>query len=188
MDNLEDMKVMWQQLSARMSSLEEENRRLAKFVRSSDYRSAQEKLVRKYMKFIIVESVMMLWTCLFFVFNPEIVEKYRVLTAIYWGGFFLLEIIFDTYLMMRVKEINVYDSNIDEITHQAAKTWKLHKIFIMIGLPIAIGAAFLFALALDANEFTIAGMVVGGTIGLIIGIRQLMKFLQYYRVLQGKEK
>ena len=188
MDELGNMKAMWVELNERVSSLEEENRKLARKVIDQNFKSTQEKLVRKYMKFIIVESVMMLWTCLFFVFNPEIVEKYRVLTAIYWGGFFLLEIIFDTYLMMRVKEINVYDSNIDEITHQAAKTWKLHKIFIMIGLPIAIGAAFLFALALDANEFTIAGMVVGGTIGLIIGIRQLMKFLQYYRVLQGKEK
>lgn len=188
MDKIDEMKEMWQELTARVGVLEEENKRLSRIVRNSSYKSTQEKLINKYLKFIFVECVMIIWMSIFLIFNPQVVEKYRLITIIYWGIFFLFEIILDTYLMMRVKAINVYNSNVSEMAIQAAKTWKIHKIGIIIGMPLAIGAVILFGFALDANQFTIAGMIVGGVVGLIIGIRQLMKFLQYYRILQSEEE
>ena len=121
---------------------------------------------------------------LFFIFNPLINEKYRIWALVYWDVFFAGEAIFDFYLLYQIKKIDVYTSTIKEVASQAASNWKLHKIGILAGLPLAFGAAILFALAVNANEFTILGMIFGGTIGAIIGFSQLLKFKNYYKLLQ----
>lgn len=187
MENLDDMKTMWLELNSKISALEEENRKLARKVVSLNYKTAREKLIRKYTAFIFVASLMILYTLAFITFNPMIVEKYKIATTIYWIIFFTFEAGIDLYLRQRVKNIDIYNSSISEIAHQAATNWKIHKLAIIIGLPLAIGAVILFALSLNADLFMIYGMIVGGLVGLIIGIFQLIKFYEYYRLLQSKE-
>ena len=188
MDDLNDMKAMWIELNNKISSLEGDNRRLARQVMDSKFKTAQEKLADKYATFIGIELVFAIVISFFILFNPEAVEKYRVVTAIYWGAFFLGEAAIDAYLMLKVKEIDVYRLSVSEIARRAARNWKIHKIAIAIGLPVAIGAAILFGLLLNANIFTIYGMIVGGVIGLAIGIRQLLQFMKYYKFLQSGEQ
>ena len=122
---------------------------------------------------------------LFFLFNPEVNERFRIPALIYWDVLFVIEVWFDLYLMLKIKTINIYESSISEVARIAAKNWKIHKIGIIVLLPLAFGAIFLFALALDANEYVILGMIFGGVIGMIIGIGQLMKFRNYYKLLQS---
>lgn len=187
MEDINDIKLMWRELDSRISFLEQENKRLVKTVVNTKYRSTREKLIQKYSGFIIVEAIMIIFMSLFFLFNPEVNEKYRIPSLIYWDCFFLLEVAFDLYLMLQIKSINIYEWPINEVTKKAAQNWKLHKIGILIGLPLAFGAIVLFALALNANLFVIAGMIVGGVIGLTIGIIQLLKFKDYYRLLQSND-
>lgn len=184
MEDINDIKLMWQDLNSRLSYLEDENKRLMRKVMQTDYHSTKDKLIRKYAAFIGVESIMIVFVTLFFIFNPEVNDKFRWAAMIYWDAFFLIEVLFDGYLMLQLRNIDVYTSSIKEIAQRSASNWKLHKIGILVGLPLAFGAIFLFALALNANEFTILGMIVGGTIGLIIGINQLLKFKGYYKFLQ----
>ncbi|MCH5230566.1 MAG: hypothetical protein J1F43_02075 [Muribaculaceae bacterium] len=184
MDELENMKAMWLELNQRVSALEAENRNLARKVSNEKYKSARDRLIRKYTAFIIVEVIMILYTFAFIGFNPMVVEKYRMVTCFYWLIFFLLGVAVDFYLRQRLVELDIYNSSVREISSQAARSWKIHKLAIIIGFPIAIGAVILFALALDANEFTIYGMIFGALIGATIGFFQLRKFLQYYRLLQ----
>ena len=188
MEDLQDMKAMWQELNERVSQLEAENRRLAKKVVDKGFKSARERLMRKYKMFICVECIFMFWMSLFLLFNPLIVEKYRIITMIYWTIFFLGEAAVDFYLLCRVKKIDVFHSTVNKISREAAQAWKIHKIAVFIGLPLAIGAIILYAFALDANKFTIYGMIVGGMVGLIIGGNQLLKFMKYYRQLQSDEE
>lgn len=184
MENLEDLKIMWQDMNQRLSYLEEDNKKLIQNIKKSNYKTTQEKLVNKYTCFIAVEVIMILYMSFFFLFNPLLNEKYRIAALIYWDVFFLIEAAFDSYLLYQIKNINIYTSKITEVAKKAAVNWKLHKIGILIGLPLAFGALLLFVLAVDANEFTVYGMICGGIIGGIIGIRQLIKFKNYYRLLQ----
>lgn len=188
MENLEDMKEMWIELNNRMTALEEENRRLARKVMDEKYKNITEKLVRKYRIFIALACIMIIYFYGFIFFNPLVNEKYRLLTTIYMICFFALCAAVDSYLLYKVKEIDIYGSNVREITRIAANNWKIHKIFLMVGMPLAIGAIVLMALALNANEFVSLGMVVGGVVGFLIGFKQLMRFREYYRLLQTQDE
>lgn len=187
MDNIEEMKNMWLELNDRITSLEEENRRLARQVINSNYKTAREKLIRKYSAFMFISLLMIVYIILLIVHNPLCVEKYKIPTLIYWCFFFLFEFLFDYYLREKIKAINIYHSSLEEIASLASRNWKLHKIAIAIGLPLAIGACVLFGLLLDANSFIIYGMVAGGLVGLIIGLYQLLKFQKFYRLLQSND-
>ena len=184
MEDLEYMKEMWVDLNNRLTSLEEENRRFAKRIMEDKYRNAQEKLIRKYRIFIIIASVMMIYSFCIVYLNPLVNDKYRLVTTIYWIAFFAIEIGLDSYLLYKVKDIDLYEANVREITIMAKNNWKFHKIGVIIGLPLAFGAIILLALAMDADSFMILGMLVGGIVGFLIGFRQLMRFRDYYRLLQ----
>lgn len=187
MDNIEDFKIMWQELNQRISCLENDNKYLIRQIRETKYKSTQEKLVRKYWAFIVVELIMIIFMSFFFLFNPLLIEKYRIPALIYWVIFFIIEALFDLFLLFRIKDIDIYNSTINEVAERSATNWKLHKIGIVLGLPLACGAILLFALAVDANQFTIFGMIFGGVIGFLIGIYQLIKFKNYYKLLQVKD-
>lgn len=188
MEELKDMKAMWIELNNRITSLEEDNRRLARQVMNNDYKSAKEKLIGKYRFFIFFNLMFLMVFSVFILANPMVNEKYRIVTFIYWMVFFLGEAATDAYLMIKVKQIDIYNSTVSEISRMAARNWKTHKIAIAIGLPVAIGAVILYGLLLNADNFVILGMVVGGLIGGLIGFRQLMKFLEYYKLLQNNEE
>lgn len=184
MDNLNDMKTMWMELNEKVSALEAENKNLARKMINEKYKSAKERLINKYNAFIWIEAIMIFFMTLFFLYNPQVNEKYRIITLIYWDVFFLIEVIFDCYLLNRIKSVNVYSSSINEVAKKATDNWELHKKGVIIGLPLAFGAVILVSLALNANEFTIYGIILGGVIGVAIGINQLLKFRKYYMLLQ----
>ena len=184
MDNLNDMKTMWMELNEKVSALEAENKNLARKMINEKYKSAKERLINKYNAFIWIEAILIFFMTLFFLYNPQVNHKYRIITLIYWDVFFLIEVIFDCYLLNRIKSVNVYSSSINEVAKKATDNWKLHKKGVIIGMPLAFGAVILVSLALNANEFTIYGIILGGVIGVAIGINQLLKFRKYYMLLQ----
>ena len=187
MENFEDMRIMWAELDRRLSSLEDRNRKLARQVMSNKYKTAQDKLINKYKIFIFLSLIMILYISLFICFSEETVEKYRTPALVYWIIFFLFEASIDAYLMYRVMDIDVYENSVSQIAKIAAQNWKMHKIALCLGIPLALGAIILFALLLNANNFTIFGMIIGGIIGFAIGSIQLRKFFQYYKLLQTSE-
>lgn len=186
-NDMENMKAMWNDLNQRMASLEAENRLLARKVMTSGYKTARERLIRKYTAFFFLSFLMIFYAIPFIAMNPLTVEKYRVTTTVYWCVFFAIEAAMDFYLMTRVKKIDVYNSGVSEITRQASKNWKIHKIFIAIGFPLAIGAVTLMVLALGGSRYVVYGMMGGGFVGLLIGLLQLRKIHGYYRMLRSTE-
>ena len=186
-EDIDDMKTMWVELNKRLTQLEDTNKKLCRDIKNSRYKSSIDNLISRYRKFIIIALVSAIIFPIFIYSNPLVVDKYRNITAIYWLVFFLMEMSFDVYLMQRLRSINIYESSINQIAQITCKTWRIHKYMIAIGLPIALGACCLFALALDANYFTILGMIVGGILGVCIGIGQLIKFKTEYKNLQNDE-
>lgn len=182
---LEDMKAMWTELNERISALEAENMRLARGVVDNNYKSARERLILRYRRFIILEIFFIIPTSILILTSTEVVEKYRIPTLIYWITFFIIAASEDFFLMCRLEQMDMNRQTVSQIASIAAKNWKFQKLGIMIGLPMAIGAIILFALAMNANIFMILGMVTGGCIGAMIGIRQLLKFMKDYKILQS---
>ena len=184
MNDIEEMKKLWDSMNHKLSQFEKENQILAEKVKKNNMKSSQEKLIDKYRKFIIVECLMIIVISLTLSSNPEVNEHYRWITIIYWVAFFLIEIAFDLYLLRKVKEIDIYNQPVNEIACRAYANWRLHKAGILFGMPLAVGAVVLYALCMNANYFVILGMCVGGIVGLIIGLFHLRKFSQYYRSMQ----
>ena len=181
MNNIDDMMTMWKEMDNKLSSLVEENQRLANEIKKNKVRSNQEKLIRKYRAFIIMEAVCIPMIFLILGLNPEVVEKYRWPALISFVCFFLMEICIDGYLLYKLNSIDIYNESIIEISQQARRNWKLHKIAVLIGIPIAIGVVLLFCLALGGNTATLWGVFVGGIIGLGIGLNEFFKFMKNYR-------
>lgn len=181
MKNIEDMMLMWKEMDNKLSSLVEENRRLVDEIKKNKLLSSKEKLMRKYRMFIIMEAVCIPLMVLMLGFNPEVVEKFRWVALIYFVCFFLLEIFIDGYLLFKLDSIDIYNDSIIEISRQARSNWKTHKIAVMVGIPIAIGAVILFCLALGGETAMLWGVFVGGAIGLGIGLNEFFKFMKSYK-------
>lgn len=187
MDNFDDMKAMWIELNQRVSALEEENREMARRVMNKNYTTARQRLVNKYLAFMVLSFIMIGYMWLFILFNPFVVEKYKLVTAIYWSVFFMFEATIDGILCYRIKKIDLQRSTVSEIAGAAKMNWKIHKMAIIIGIPLAMVAIILFGLLLDADKYVLVGMIIGGIVGVGIGLMQLKKFWSYYRLLQSND-
>lgn len=187
MNNIDDMMVMWKEMDRKLSSLLEENRKLTDEIKKNKLISSKEKLTRKYRSFIIMEAVCI--PLMFFLLgvNPIVVNQYRWPALIYFVCFFLLEIGLDGYLLYKLKSIDIYNDSIVEISRQARANWRTHKIAVLIGIPVAIGAVVLFCLAMGSEVSMLWGVFIGGVIGLGIGMNEFFKFMKSYRAMSQEE-
>ena len=183
MENIEDIKSMWINLNNRLNKIESDNIRLATEIKKNKYKSFQEKLINKYCKFIILESLMAFIFPLIIISNPSVNNIYRLPTIIYWVIFFVASLLFDLYLMLQVKNIDLNNYCVSKVAQISFRNWKLHKLWIIIALPFAFGAIYLFALCLKFEPYVLLGIACGGCIGLAIGIKELFKFHSYYKSL-----
>lgn len=183
MENIEDMMVLWKEMDSKLNSLVEENRRLADEIKKSKIRGSQEKLIRKYRAFIILEALCIPIMVLILALNPLVVEQYRWASFIYFVCFFLIEIVVDGYLLYKLNSIDIYNDSIVDISRRARANWKIHKIGVLIGIPIAIGAVVLFCFAMGGEPATMWGVFVGAAIGLGIGLNEFFKFMKNYKAM-----
>lgn len=183
MNNIDDMMAMWKEMDSKLNSIVEENQRLADEIKKNNLRSSQEKLMRKYRAFIIMEAVCIPLMYFLLAVNPFVINQYRWPTLIYFICFFILEICIDGYLLYKLNNIDIYNDSIVEISRQARANWKIHKIAILVGIPIAIGAVIMFCLAMGGNMSMLWGVFVGAAIGLGIGLNEFFKFMKNYRAM-----
>lgn len=183
MNNMDDMMAMWKDMDSKLTSLVEENKKLADEIKKTKLRSSLEKLMRKYRAFIILEAVCIPLMFFLLAFNPLVINQYRWAALIYFVCFFLLEICVDGYLLYRLSGIDIYNDSITEISRLARTNWKIHKLAVLIGIPIAIGAVALFCLAMGGDMSLLWGVFVGGAIGIGIGLNEFFKFMKNYKTL-----
>lgn len=187
MNELDDMKSMWNDLNKRLERLEEENRELAKEIMANKFLSVTERLASKYRKFMVLQIIWAVIMPAYILANHYVVEQYRWPTAVVFCVFFLLAFGVDFYLLGNIKKMDIYNSPVTEISRLAALNWKIHKLWIIFMLPFAFAAVLLLALALNANIYTLTGMACGVVLGVAIGTYQLLKFRSGYRLLQSSD-
>lgn len=181
MNNIDDMMSIWREMDNKLSSLIAENRRLADEIQKNKLQGSREKLMRKYRAFIIMEAICIPLIFVVLYVNPLVINQYRWPALIYFVCFFLLEIGVDGYLLHKLNTIDIYNDSIIDISRSAKENWKIHKIAVLIGIPVAIGAVILFCLALGGDMALLWGVFVGGAIGLGIGLNEFFKFMKNYK-------
>ena len=187
MNEINEMMTMWKEMDCKLSSLIDENRRLAEEVKKNKLQSSREKLIRKYRAFIIMEAVCIPLMYLVFGVNPLVDERYRWATVIYFVCFLLLEICIDGYLLYKLNYMDIYNYPVSEITRMARTNWKIHKIAVIVGIPIALGALVLVCLALGGFKETLIGICIGLAIGIGIGLNEFFKFMKNYKTMISSE-
>lgn len=187
MENIDDIKTLWNGLNSRLERLEEENKRLARHITTSNMHTAQQKLMTRYLRFIAVEAIMIVFVVLFFLGNPFINDNYRVWLLIAWLIFFLVELALDLYLYINIKEIDIYRESVSSVAARARHIWRVHKIGVLCGIPLAIGVVALFLLSMDADRYMVLGVACGAFVGCLIGLREFLKFRKSFRDLQQQE-
>ena len=183
MNKIEDIMVLWKEMDSKLTSLVDENRKLADEIKKNKILSSQERLMRKYRAFIIMEVVCIPLMFILLIINPHVVSQYRWPAFIYFACFFLLEICIDGFLLYKLNSINIYNDSIIDIARKARANWKTHKIAVLIGIPIAIGAVILFCMAYGGDMSMLWGVFVGGAIGLGIGLNEFFKFMKNYKAM-----
>ena len=187
MNNIDDMMTIWKEMDSKLTFLVDENKKLVDKIKKDKLKSKQEKLIAKYRGFIVMEGIGIPLILLAVGLNPLIIEKYRWPTLIYFICFFLLEICIDAFLLYKLNRIDIYNDSITNISRQAKTNWKTHKIAVLIGIPIAVGAVALISLAVGANKAFLYGIFVGGAIGVALGLNEFLKFMKNYKSMTKDE-
>ena len=186
MNEINDMMTMWKEMNCKLSTLIEENRRLADEVKKNGLQSSREKLIRKYRAFIIMEAVCIPLMFILLGVNPMVDGRYRWAALIYFICFFLMEICIDGYLLYKLYGMDIYNDSVSEISRMARTNWKIHKIAVLVGIPVAVGAVILFCLAMGGQKDVLLGICVGGAIGVGIGLNEFFKFMKNYKTMMSE--
>ncbi len=98
--------------------------------------------------------------------------------------FFALAGSMDYWLYRGMKSIDISSMPVSEVARKAIFYRRRHLQFIAILVPLAIGIFTLMVLAFNPDRHMLAGMACGAIVGLAIGIRQLIAFMDDYRTLR----
>ena len=179
-----EIKALWEQLNERMERLElttvEESRRVAEM----RIKSAQEDLIRRYRRFSII-------ACIFAVVTPIVYgnpyqslfhypsKLYSIIVGASMFIYFAVCGVMDFYLSNAVKDINLAKMPVIEVRRQAINLKRLHHIFQIILIPMAIALLILISYPIMAQVWI--GVIFGAIVGLAIGINAYMKMMADYK-------
>ena len=89
--------------------------------------------------------------------------------------------IFDAYLAQSIRAINLTRMPVTEVLERTMRCRKLHLRWEIYVLPIVVLWVAATAYTMQADIYFVYGVITGGFIGLVMGIRVLLRFLNDYR-------
>lgn len=182
--SIEEFKEIW-----RSSDLEPKvsMNDMIHIITKGNMKSTLQKLCDFYRRIGILASIMLLLPWQFYYMSLGGSMDFNWFVPILWEALSLLSAVNSFILYRKLKKIDVVNMNITEVFDRIKKCRKFHIIDIMCNLPIAV--LFLIAMALSANDISfVYGMITGAVVGLIVGIRMLVKVLGMYRSLINDSK
>ena len=154
---------------------------------SGKRKTALDNLTQRYRWFSNLALAFLLivpFNLLNFSLFPDI--EYRMLVIIWFGSFFIICSAMDRWLYYGIKRIDVFSMSVSEVVSKARYYRKWHIRFIFILLPLALGCLGLLAYIID-DFYIRLGMVAGFLLGVGLGIRQLLAFLDDYRSITSEK-
>lgn len=87
----------------------------------------------------------------------------------------------DYYLSRRIRAIDPMTMSVTEVLQRTLDCRKIHIRWVVFAVPVVIGWCAAMAWYLKADIYAICGICFGAIVGLTIGIRVLMNFMNDYR-------
>lgn len=149
--------------------------------------TALENLSKKYRRFSILGLAMVILSIQFLINKSLILdESMRYIVTIAFMLYFALASSIDYWLAKGVAAINCYTMPVSEVAAKALYYRKIHHLSMIILIPFAISLLGIFGYAMRSEEWFISGIVCGFIIGAIIGVRQYLEFMSFYRQLTSE--
>ena len=109
-----------------------------------------------------------------------------------WGrlllaGYFFIAGLMDLYLWEGLKTIDVTRMGVTEVARKAVHYRRMHHIFQMILIPLAVVCISLFCISFSNTPAMVTGIVCGCALGLACGLRLYFRIMRNYRVLTDTE-
>lgn len=149
-----------------------------------DYRrrTALERLAARYRWFAVMALILVIYCPLTICHS---IDNHALGLAV--GIFFTLYLLvcsaMDWYLYFSIRAIDVSSMPVGEVLARAMHCRKRHLQFVCILLPCAAALLGAIFYAMGTNPYVLYGMITGAIVGLLIGARQLRRFLADYRSL-----
>lgn len=185
-ENLDDIKSRWQQANAPLSSMAGETLRESHkaLLRRG---SAQDKLAAQYRRMACVAAAGMLLWLSAVLRMLDFAAWARPWLAVATVVYFATSAAMDLWLCKAVRRIDLAVWPVSAVALEGRRLLRLHKIFILVLLPMAFGLLFFMVWALDVppheRVWILRGMAAGGVAGIAIGVCILVRFLRLYRTL-----
>lgn len=172
----ENIKQCWQ--GARFNNADSDpniNRRM----------TALQSLAQRYRRFSIlgmVFAVVIPFTLLNMMRVFDGNGELRILmVVILAAAYFMICSVMDYWLYLGVRSIDLATMNVAEVCRKAYYYRKKHFQFIAVLLPMAIVMIGLLTWIISDNIYTLCGLAFGALLGVGVGLRELLSFLDDYR-------
>lgn len=179
----EEMREAWNETSRRLDQLEKEYFGMRNEVIHSRKRTALQNLAQRYKRFSLL-SIVFIFIAPFYGFNHLFEGWLSICIPISMVIFFGIASVMDWWLYKRVSGIDVTIMTNEKVVRESRLCRRRHFQFMAILFPLALGMVSLFVIGFKNEVWGIFSCAIGLVIGLAIGLRQLINFLNDYRMLR----
>lgn len=144
------------------------------------HKTALTRLSDRYRRFFTVGFIMVP-ASVAWAMNPIFDGPMRMPVIFFLVFYFLLCGFMDLALYRKINAIDVLEMTTGEVIERAKSCKRLHFRFIMILLPLAVLFVTVLVTYFIDDRYIIIGICTGGTIGLLIGSKFLMNFIDDYK-------
>lgn len=174
-----EMRRAWNDTGSRLKEIETPNRTPL----DSGRRTALANLAQRYLKFSRLSLIMTLCSpC--YMLSSVFTDDWRYIVALCFCIYFAVAGVMDYWLYRGVSSIDVGSMTVSEVARKSIFYRRRHLQFIAVLIPMAVIAIGIMVYAFGFNRDIIAGMACGAIVGLAIGSRQLIAFMDDYRTLR----
>lgn len=187
-DSLRDdeLKNMWKDMNRRLERLETQIEDEGRLVSRKDMRTTQQTLAGRYKRFMVLGACMAIVFPLM-ILQPRFMDvkdmTWHIVAAILFFIYYVTASFFDGYLRDGVVSINLASTPTDIVAREMRRLKKIHHRSMMILFPMAVVVLGYFIYPFLHQEFVLLGVAVGGTVGLLLGLRVYFKMMAEYREL-----
>lgn len=146
--------------------------------------AALQKLADHYRKFARIGLVMalinpfMMWGLLGRLGLESLTAKLAI--VIFGSVYFLTAYVMDKWLYKGISRIDLARMPVVEVCRKSYLYRKRHLQFMAVLFPMAVAYIGILAWILSRNIYAIYGIAAGVAIGLVLGVREFMRFMGEY--------
>lgn len=183
-NELETLRSAWGEMNDRLGRLESMTMEACRMAASGRVRTAGDELARTYRRFMVIGIIMALAFPSYLMgahLSAAVSMSARAICAVLFALYFAAAACMDAWLLQGVRAINPAFMSVNEIITRARRLKRMHHVFMCILLPFAIVCVGVFIWLMVDNVYMLAGICVGGIVGLAVGLSMYFRMMREYR-------